>query len=480
MLVSSIYSPYQVHRTTQNWASYFNRMSYLQNIRAVRQNNSAQATGAITPVPKVPSVTPTLPGRSLFVQVNDKVGQDSLDFLTEYQDKLRVLGNSANRMRTLTKDFQAKLETAIQDKKIAAVAPDSKPAEPAAYEIKVEQLAQRQISTVRPNNREGSENTFRDGTLAIEVNRTDRTQQPVRGEVRINTQGKTDEQVKADLVSQINAQSDTLGLKASLVRDENRQPQIRIESKETGRSHAFTVTSADGKNQLEMDYDQLAQNLTYTVQKDRTPAVQKDLPDRQTVSKEPAVTREAESNQSVAIDPKENPDLKLDIKTVGKTQVTVEPNTKDLVKKTSDFVKDYNNTMDFLQKNVSRGTGVAKVRDTMTKHINKLGRAMEEIGISANKDGTLSFDEKRFQTQLNRNADNVRDTLERSNVAEQTYKNTRSGLQQSSASLLSNDYVETTQQATAFNRYYVQGLAAVSASSPAYLFQNPLFFNLYI
>lgn len=192
------------------------------------------------------------------------------------------------------------------------------------------------------------------------------------------------------------------------------------------------------------------------------------------------MAREAESNQGVVIDPKENPDLKIDVKTVGKTQVKVEPNTDDLVKKTSDFVKQHNKTMDFLTKNVSRGVGVARVKDTMTKHINKLGRSMEEIGISANEDGTLSFDEKRFQTQLSRNPDNVRETLERSNLADQTYRNTRSGLQQSSASLLSNDYVETTKQATAFNRYYVQGLAAVSASSPAYLFQNPLFFNLYI
>lgn len=477
MLISSIYSPYQVHRTTQNWASYFNRMSYIQNVRAVRQNNSAQETGAITPVPKVPSVTQTLPGRSLFFQANKKVGQDSLDFLAEYQEKLHVLGNSANRMRNLTKEFQAKLETAIQDKKIAAATPDSHPAERGVYDVKVEQLAQRQISTVRPVNQDNSKPTFRDGSLEVTVNRTDKGGNPVRAEIRVDTQGKTDEQVKADIVSQINAQSDTLGLKASVVRDENRQPQIRVEAKETGKSNAFTITSMDGKNELEMDYEQLAQNLTYTVQKDTT---SDRTSTQQAASKEPPVTQEAESNQGVVIDPKENPDLKIDVKTVGKTQVKVEPNTEDLVKKTSDFVKQYNKTMDFLTKNADRGVGVSKVKDTMTKHINKLGRSMKEIGVSANDDGTLSFDEKRFQTQLNRNPDNVRETLERSNLADQTYRNTRSGLQQSSASLLSNDYVETTKQATAFNRYYVQGLAAVSASSPAYLFQNPLFFNLYI
>lgn len=480
MLVSSIYSPYQVNRTTQNWATYFNRMSYIQNVRAIRQNSSSQAVGAIAPVPRTTSVTQTLPGRSLFLPNNEKVGQDSLDFLNDYQDQLRVLGNSAARVRNLTKEFQAKLDSAIQDKKIAEMSPDSKPVQRGNYEIDVKQLAQSQVSTLRAANGDnGSDHTFRDGTLQIEVNRSDRQGQPIRGEIQIDTQGKTNEQVQMDVVNQINAQSETLGLKASIVQDANKQPQIQIESKETGRQNAFTVTSADDNNKLEMNYEQLAQNLTYTVRKE-DPQESNHAANQKAVTKGSEVTRESETNQAVAIDPNDNPDLKIDIKAVGKTQVKVAPKTDDLVKQTSDFVKEHNKTMDFLKQNTSRGVGVNRVKETMTKHINKLGKSMKEIGISANDDGTLSLDEKKFQAQLDRNADFVKETLERSNLADQAYRDTRVGLQQSSASLLSNDYIETTKQATAFNRYYVQGLAAVSASSPAYLFQNPLFFNLYI
>ncbi|MCI9575201.1 MAG: hypothetical protein HFJ84_00720 [Clostridiales bacterium] len=461
MLFTYAYGP------NYNWLSLLNnRMSYTQNLQAIREVNRTNGNLAVTPVS---SISPVLPGRNLLVN-NNQVTSDSLDFLKEYQQKLNDLNSSANKISDLSQtDTWSKLELSSSNPAVAAVEDSINTMhQPASYDIGVQQLAQKQVTTLRTSNGDGSDRTFRDGTLRIETNRTDESGKNIGADISIKTEGKTNDQVQQDIVEQINAQAQTLGVQASLVTDDNSNRQIQLESMETGKSNAFLATASDGNNQLEATNQQLAQNLTYTVSKNKA-----------STGIDRSFTRESESNENIAIDETGNKDLRVDFHSVGKTQIKTELDPEKLIEKAADLVKKFNDTMDFLTDNQERGTGVSRVRDQLKNSV-KLSLAMEEIGFSWGTGDKLDVDILKLNNQLEKDPLKVRDVLERSDFADDIQKSSKAALNQSSASLLNQEKKEASNQAAIIQRYYYQGTTPLVYNYAPYLFQNPLFFNLYI
>ena len=86
----------------------------------------------------------------------------------------------------------------------------------------------------------------------------------------------------------------------------------------------------------------------------------------------------------------------------------------------------------------------------------------------------------KLNNQLEKDPLKVRDVLERSDFADDIQKSSKAALNQSSASLLNQEKKEASNQAAIIQRYYYQGTTPLVYNYAPYLFQNPLFFNLYI
>lgn len=462
MLFTYAYGP------NYNWLSVLNsRTSYTQNMQAIREINRTTGSLAVTPVPRV---SPVIRDRNLLVS-NNQISSDSLDFLKQYQQKLNDLNRSAYKISDLSQtDLWNKIQISNSKPEVATVEnlPVDQTPNPASYDVEVHQLAQKQVSTLRVANDDGADRTFRDGTLQIESNRTDESGKPIRVDIPIKTDGKTNDQVQQDIVNQINVQAQTLGVQASLVTTDDGNQQIQLESTETGKSSAFLVTASDNNNRLDVSNQQLAQNLTYTVSKNKE-STGIDLP----------VTRESESNEKITIDETGNKDLQVDFHSVGKTQIKPELDTEKIIQKAAELVDKFNAAMDFLLENQDRGTSISKVRDQLKDSV-KLSLGMEDVGFSWGTGDKLDVDLPKLADQLEKDPGKVREILERSDFSNDIQKISKEALNQSSANLLNQEKKEASNQAAIIQRYYYQGTTPLVYNYAPYLFQNPMFFNLYI
>ena len=462
MLFTYAYGP------NYNWLSVLNsRTSYTQNMQAIREINRTTGSLAVTPVP---SVSPVIRDRNLLVS-NNQISSDSLDFLKQYQQKLNDLNCSAYKISDLSRtDLWNKIQISNSKPEVATVEnlPVDQTPNPASYDVEVHQLAQKQVSTLRVANDDGADRMFRDGTLQIESNRTDESGKPIRVDIPIKTDGKTNDQVQQDIVNQINVQAQTLGIQASLVTTDDGNQQIQLESTETGKSSAFLVTASDNNNRLDVSNQQLAQNLTYTVSKNKE-STGIDLP----------VTRESESNEKITIDETGNKDLQVDFHSVGKTQIKPELDTEKIIQKAAELVDKFNAAMDFLLENQDRGTSISKVRDQLKDSV-KLSLGMEDVGFSWGTGDKLDVDLPKLADQLEKDPGKVREILERSDFSNDIQKISKEALNQSSANLLNQEKKEASNQAAIIQRYYYQGTTPLVYNYAPYLFQNPMFFNLYI
>lgn len=468
MLFTYAYGP------NYGWNSYLNRYNSYQNITRNLQAISAvsrigeSSLSPVSPVSRVPAVQS---GRNLLVNNKQQLSSDSLDFLKQYQQKLTDLSTAAAKTSDLLKGTDwSKLEVTNTKPEVATVRMQDGAVNRAEYSVNVEQMAQKQVTTLRATDNDGNATSkFQDGTLRLEVNRKDGDGNNLGMNIEIKTENKTEEQVQQDIVDQVNAQADTLGVRASLVSNKDGGKDIQLESVKTGASQAFLVTASDGANQLDVTNTQQAQNLSYTVEK-RLGETGLRIPSR----------KESETNTAVTVDETGNKGLVMDVKSTGETDITVKTDSNALTEQTSKLVKAYNEAAKMLAGNTERGAGVSRAARSL-KDSAKLSLAMEDIGISWGANNELKFDADTFQQQLEKNPTKVRGVLERSNLIKDISSSAKSAMEQSSASLLSkSEKKEKDDLATTIQKYYYQGAQPAVYQYAPYLFQNPMFFNLYI
>ena len=135
--------------------------------------------------------------------------------------------------------------------------------------------------------------------------------------------------------------------------------------------------------------------------------------------------------------------------------------------------------MDFLLENQDRGTSISKVRDQLKDSV-KLSLGMEDVGFSWGTGDKLDVDLPKLADQLEKDPGKVREILERSDFSNDIQKISKEALNQSSANLLNQEKKEASNQAAIIQRYYYQGTTPLVYNYAPYLFQNPMFFNLYI
>lgn len=124
--------------------------------------------------------------------------------------------------------------------------------------------------------------------------------------------------------------------------------------------------------------------------------------------------------------------------------------TKENVDKTASAVEQlvtqFNDNLKLLGNNADRGSGVSRQIGRMVQSPTS-ARSMELIGISTQKDGTLKVDGEKLRTALRDQPNLVRDVVGGSSgMAQGVSRDSKSGLNQSPASLIGNDLAAMKQQ----------------------------------
>lgn len=417
------------------------------------QHQSVQrsySSGAVSSVSnQQPQIAPTGKTNST-TQVNQvsRTNSDSLQFLNQYKAKMDSLASAADKIRSLSSDgVWSNLKISTSDEGIVSNATEyGKIPQRAEYNIDVQQLAQKQISSIKV-----PDTGFQDGTFQITASGMGA---PADVSINIDTKNgaATDKEIMEDIVNQVNQQSD-LGVKASIV-EKDGSSFIQLESTDTGKNMEFSVTG------IQSDTLQDAQNLVYTVNGDK---------------------QESHSNKYVQIDPSgDNSKLRLNFDGVGKATIKADVDTEKLQKYTEKFVETYNQTIDFLVDNAHRGTGVAETLNRFQQSpISK--DAMSSIGLHYGRDGKITFEADEFEKAMQKDTRMVYDILaDNYSVADSIYQKADHASGKSAASLLNNSNLQNSNHVTiVINNYYnFNNLSHLNPFSyNPFAYTGPLFFN---
>ena len=101
-----------------------------------------------------------------------------------------------------------------------------------------------------------------------------------------------------------------------------------------------------------------------------------------------------------------------------------------------DLVDAYNSAVKFLNDNYDRGSGVSRQLRNMISGIGS-EQSLKQLGITVNKDATLSFSESKFQANMQKNPNLSKELISgMGGIADRMFNKANSAMNVSSSSLL--------------------------------------------
>ncbi len=337
---------------------------------------------------------------------------DSKSFITEYNSSMSKLMSSSNSLRNSNKSSVMNDLTAVSSNKdVASLTTNYKLRDTTNFELNVSQLATSQSNVSEAVS--GSALATEDMSLKIEG---------VNGAIDVNVSSvkenggqKTNYQMFKEAAEIINSKN--VGVNAS-VEVKDGKAALKLQSSETGAKNGFTVSGSEGAAAGISNVATEAVDAKYSVKKD-------------------GVTRNyTSSSNKVDL---EYGKITADLKKTGETSVSVGLDTDKVVSSVKELVKNYNDTLDLLNDNYSRGTGVMRQISRMASAPTS-ERSMALVGITVNDDGTLKLDEDKLRESLTKNTSIARDVIGGSfGLADGAFNDAISGMSTNSVSLINND-----------------------------------------
>ena len=204
----------------------------------------------------------------------------------------------------------------------------------------------------------------------------------------INTEGKTNEQLLAEIAGKING--NRMGVQADIVKKDGKSV-LTITGNQTGMQHEFAV-----KGQLaeELGLNKVTQAAQDTLV---------DVTDKATGKMETLM----ESDNVVTLDSYRT---SLELKQTGKTEINFGVDKDELVSKVQDMVDIYNGAVKLLNDNYESGTGVGQqLKNLLLPPISE--KSMDVVGLTYNKDGTLALDSDKLVKAYEENGEQVKQLL---------------------------------------------------------------------
>lgn len=354
--------------------------------------------------------------------------KSNVGFVKEYSSSMTDLMSAANALKNSNKNGVMNDLAVTSSNEKVAVATEKLPARDAKeISIDVQQIAQAQVNVsdgVKASAKAESDMNFTVGDSTKSVNVQVST-------LNRNGSTKTNVEMLTEAANQINY-SDS-NVKASVVQKDG-VASLQLETKATGAGNTFSVSGELGAAAGAENVKTESANAKYSVTTDGR-------------------TNQYESNTNdVSVDYTR---IGVTLKGVGQTTIKSDIDTDKVASAVGDLVNAYNSSLKFLNNNYDRGTGIDR---QLRNLVNGLGseQSLKQLGISVNKDATLSFDKAVFAKNMKEDPSLTRSLLSGGNgIADRAFTKASSGLNMNANSLMNGSSYANSASNSLTNQYNV-------------------------
>ena len=333
-----------------------------------------------------------------------------ISFVKDYSSKMSDLMNAANELKSSNKyGAMSDLSITSTNNDIATASGKLLVKNDKEYKLDVTQVAQAQVNAsegVKASDYAKSAMNFTvgDGKNSVNVS---------VGTVKANGGSKTNAQMLKEAADQINKSK--VGVTASVV-EKDGVASLQLEGKETGEGKTFTVSgeqlgAAAGVENVKTE----SANAKYSV-----------TADGRTTEYETDTNKVSIGYYGVSVE----------LKKAGETTLKAGVDSGNVASALGDLVDAYNSAVKFLNDNYDRGSGVSRQLRNMISGIGS-EQSLKQLGITVNKDATLSFSESKFQANMQKNPNLSKELISgMGGIADRMFNKANSAMNVSSSSLL--------------------------------------------
>lgn len=346
---------------------------------------------------------------------------DSQSFIKKYNSSMSDLLQSANSLKKTNSTSVLNDKSAVSSDPAVLTANKkySWDRTNSNFNIDVKQLAAAQTNTsaeVKASDLAAADATFvingPNGAASIAVSATND-----------NGVQKTNQELYNDIAKQVNGANS--GVNASVI-EKDGKISLQLTSAKTGEENGFSVQGSFAASAGLQNITQNAQDAIYSVSQNNGQAKEY-----------------TSSSNKISLD---NGKIDVSLKKTGTSNVYMGVDTDKVTNAVSDLVEKYNASLKVLNDNADRGTGVMRQLSNML-HGPMSEEKMAKIGISTNKDGTLSLDKDKLAKSLKEDQNLTTDIIGGSfGLAQGLFSDARSGLTMPSNSLINNDMAKAQEQ----------------------------------
>lgn len=404
-------------------SSYFNYSSSINQLRLQQALQKNQVNSqAVTPVQRVSSYNGS----------RGTYSASSMNFLKEYNSTMSNLMQSANTLR-------ASNSSGVMNDLVLGSSDDSVMTAESKYGISsvkdltvnVEQIAKAQMNQSEGVSASARVSSGMDFSIASQKASGGSSSIAVHVDAK-NERGitRTNREMLTEAARQINqAKGD---VQASVV-EKDGQVSLQLTGKSAGAGNTFEVKGNTGAIKGLDKVSQASQDARYSV------------------------TRNGRTQNYTSSDNKVSMDygrVNATLKSEGSASLSPRRDNDKIISAVENLVKNYNNAVELLGRNMDRGPGVTSQLRNMVRGLGST-QAMEKAGITKNDDGTLSFDKEALTENLRKDPKLVNEIISGQNgIAQTAYNRASSGLQTNSASLLQNDLNQRTSDLMMTDNYH--------------------------
>lgn len=332
-----------------------------------------------------------------------------ISFVKDYSSKMTNLMNAANELKSSNRSgAMSDLAITSTNNDVATASGKLLVKNDKEYKLDVTQIAQAQVNAsegVKASDYAKSAMNFTvgDGKNSVNVS---------VGTVKANGGSKTNAQMLKEAADQINKSK--VGVTASVV-EKDGVASLQLEGKETGEGKTFTVSgeqlgAAAGVENVKTE----SANAKYSVTADgKTTEYETD-----------------KNNVSIGYY-----GVSVELKKAGEATLKAGVDSGSVASALGNLVDAYNSSLKFLNDNYDKGSGVSRQLRNMISGIGS-EQSLKQLGITVNKDATLSFSKSTFETNMQKNPSLTKELVSgMGGVADRMFNKATSAMNVSSSSL---------------------------------------------
>ena len=321
---------------------------------------------------------------------------DSKEFYSNFVDKFSELKKSSNSLKSYGSSSVFKESYGSNDTSVVSTTSTGS-YNTTDYKIEVSQLATGKSISYNELSSTGKD-LIKDGSISINNGKSSYT-------LDVNTENALNNKDAMNKIAET-VNKAKMGVNATVVEKDGKS-SLKLQSATTGENSKLTVAfGSDLSNSISVKTTEAGKNAKYKVNN---------------------VDYTSESN-NVNI----SSTVKASLNKIGKAEISSDNvDSKKIVDAVKKFANDYNNVVNFLDKNSDKSTKLESLADSF-KSTKNSSNSLSEIGITVGDDGKLSINEEKLTGALKSDAKKVKNIFNGSSgIANETYNKVQDAMNNS-------------------------------------------------